>query len=68
MPTKLLKVTLEYEDRTMIAEGAEAEAYDAIIQSAASILHGRAYNPFANNQVKWTFLNPNNLPITPEQK
>jgi hypothetical protein len=52
--TKLLKVTLEYEDKIMTLEGEEAEKWNnhnlAVAQSAQ--LHNM--NPFKDDPINWT--------------
>lgn len=59
---KLLQVLLVYEDEAKLAEGEEAERYDQMIRSAAVLLHGRSYNPFAGPPVVWKKPNTINWP------
>ena len=52
--SKLLKVTLEYEDKTTTIEGAEAEKWERHGISVAMLAHSHGMNPFASDPVEWT--------------
>jgi len=50
---KLLKVTLEYQDRILIVEGPEAEKWYKHQGTLTTMAQVHAYNPFATDPVNW---------------
>jgi hypothetical protein len=51
--TKLLKVTLEYEDKIMTIEGAEAEKWNNYNLAVAQLAQLHNMNPFKDNPINW---------------
>jgi hypothetical protein len=51
--SKLLKVTLEFDDKTMTIEGEEAEKWDKHITGLASLADIHGMNPFDTDPVRW---------------
>ena len=51
--SKILKVTIEYDDKIMIAEGVEAERWSENCSSVAIIAQVHGMNAFNSNPVKW---------------
>jgi hypothetical protein len=51
--TKLLKVTLEYEDKIMTIEGTEAEKWNEHNLSVAQLAQIHNINPFKDDPINW---------------
>jgi len=51
---RLLKVTLEFDDKTMIIEGDEAFKWDAHNLSLSVLAHAHGINPFDTDPIRWT--------------
>jgi len=53
MMSKILKVTIEYDDKTVEVDGPEAEKWERHNQSLASLAYVHRMNPFDSDPVKW---------------
>jgi len=51
--SKILKVTIEYDDKTVEVDGPEAEKWERHNQSLASLAYVHRMNPFDSDPVKW---------------
>ena len=60
--SKLLKVTLEFEDKVLTVEGSEAEKWDSHNMHVASFAEVHNFNPFTNDPIKWEEVNKEDLP------
>lgn len=51
--TKILKVTIEYEDETLTVEGKEAEKWHQHCQSIGTLAYIHNMNPFDTDPINW---------------
>ncbi len=51
--SKILKVTIEYDDRILVAEGEEAERWHSNNQGVVALAYVHGMNAFDSNLVKW---------------
>ena len=51
--SKILKVTIEYENKIMIVEGEEAEKWQKNNESVVAIAYVHGMNAFDSNPIKW---------------
>ena len=51
--SKILKATIEYDDKIFIVEGEEAEKWQENNESVASIAYVHGMNAFDSNPIKW---------------
>ena len=52
----LLKVTLEFDDKTMTIEGDEARRWDAHCLQLAQLAETHGMNPFKHDPIKWNIV------------
>ena len=52
----LLKVTLEFDDKTMTIEGDEARRWDAHCLQLAQLVETHGMNPFKHDSIKWNIV------------
>ena len=50
---KLLKVTLEFDDKTMTIEGNEALRWEEMCNSLSILAQAHGMNPFDESPIKW---------------
>ena len=51
--SRIVRVTLEFEDLVKIAENEEATKFEENLQSLVVHAHEYDLNPFENNSIKW---------------
>ena len=52
--SRLIKVTLEFDDKIMTIEGDEAFKWDAHNLSLSVLAHAHGINPFDTDPIRWT--------------
>ena len=51
--SKIIKVTLEFDDKIMVIEGLEAEKWDKHCTAVGTLAYTHGMNPFDDDPVKW---------------